>query len=138
MPTVPIDMDLLRFYFDRVAAMQQYWTFFTTVSLGLVAFFGAAARTRRSALLMTGGFLCFAAINLNALNQAGAQRREACAAVAHVEECHATQSVQKPFRIDLYQSGWLPLSAGHIVLDALTIGAIWFLALRGEKERGRQ
>jgi hypothetical protein len=134
-------MVLVQLFFDRAAAMQQFWGFYITVVLGLLAFFGSAARTRVNAAVMTLGFIGFAWVNLDGLRDAAQQRVEVCTALAH-GDCvrHAVFSATvlirlatPPLNITLTAPTVGSVVWFHRAADALTIAAIWYLVLRAHR-----
>lgn len=68
--------DVLKALFERGNAMQSFWSFYISVSLALIAFFGSAQRSRKIAVIMTIAFVGFASVNGNALLQRSRERQE--------------------------------------------------------------
>src|SRR5690349_1825854 len=70
--------DLLAMLFERGNAMQTFWGFYITVSLGLIAFLSGAKlgpRLRQVALVITAGFIGFAYVNCDGMTGVARQRR---------------------------------------------------------------
>jgi len=123
---------------ERGNAMQTFWGFYITVSLGLIAFFGSSKRPKRLAGLVSIAFVAFAYVNVDGMADIAAQRQflwkqldffisqshqsgqasylpESVIAegIKHVAEPPAPEKVKK----------------FHFGCDFAVLAAIWFLAL---------
>ena len=66
--------DLITKLLERGNAMQQFWGFYITVSLGLVAFFGSGKRSPKLASILSIGFIAFAYVNCDGMTDVARQR----------------------------------------------------------------
>lgn len=126
--------DLVNLYFERSNALQTYWSFYISIVLALLAFFGSLKRSRHNLLLtvfLSISFIVCAAMNLSALWDV----TEARLAVKQLiltrtfsppldpEVLNAMRGVLKPATL-----GWVV--GTHLSGDILTLAGIWYLALR--------
>jgi hypothetical protein len=65
---------LISFLFERGNAMQTFWGFYITVSLGLIAFFGASKRPPHLTALVSLVFIAFATVNASGMLDIAKQR----------------------------------------------------------------
>jgi hypothetical protein len=122
---------------ERGNAMQSFWGFYISITLGLLAFFGSLQRPIRLAVLVSIAFIAFATVNASGMLDI-AEQREALwnqiaqfngsmkpdgSALSEGELAAALADVVKP-----------PASKGirvfHVCSDIAVLLAIWFLTLR--------
>ena len=112
--------------------MQALWSFYVTITLAILAFFGAANRTRLTAWLTTIVFVAFAVLNWGGLAGVAQQRLDLCRAITHMECLGSPISIQQPFAMTLNPPTIRALTVVHAAADILTIFGIWVLTLRRE------
>jgi hypothetical protein len=126
--------DLLSLYFERTNAMQTFWTFYVTIILGLLAFFGSTKLPRKPygiTFILSLAFCMFAFVNLQALRGVTRQRNvtKDLIVASHLE--HTPDGfVAMRIRPTLDPPTESGVIAVHISGDILTIGAMWFLAFK--------
>ena len=121
--------DVLKAIFERGNAMQSYWSFYISVSLAMLAFFGSAQRSRLIAIIMSLGFVGFAAINCSALLQRAGERHELYR-LAGSEDPGAIPAKWSPLLIASEPPTPDSILKGHIAMDLSILAAIWLLTLR--------
>jgi hypothetical protein len=133
---------LVTLYFERTNAMDTLWSFYITVVLALLAFFGAykgQMSFRKQVLLaaaMSLGFLGFAWQNLGALTETTITRVASrdLILVSAAGDPKAEGQIEK-LRPGIDPTTVSSLRAVHLGSDALVVFWIWALALR--KDHGR-
>ena len=91
---------------------------------------------------MTVGFACFALVNGGGLWDVARQRVEACDALAH-RACVTSYvlptavAIQRPLPIMLNPPSAASVIAVHVLIDVLTIVAMWYLVLRANQVERR-
>lgn len=122
--------DILKAIFERGNAMQTYWSFYISLSLALVAFFGSAQRSKQIAIIMTVAFLGFASVNCKALWDRANERHElhrlitsgeGGAVKAKWNRLMAISDPPDPRGVLIFHAG----------ADLGVLAAIWLLTLRG-------
>jgi len=137
--------EALTLFFERSNTMQMYWSYYITVVLGVVVFFGAAKRTRSTAVWIAVAFVGFAAANFNGITDVDRQRIEALqylivpAPSCDLKEwqCHRqyrSVTIKSPLAITLDPPPLLYLKGFHLLVDAVTLIAIWGLTFRRPEE----
>ncbi|MBZ5521627.1 MAG: hypothetical protein LAP21_05150 [Acidobacteriia bacterium] len=124
------DKEALTLFFERSNAMQTYWSYYITVVLGVLAFFGAGSpRSVTTAGLISVTFLGFARANYQGMTDVARQRVEVCKYLIKPEyNCSKLPcTIKSPLPITLNPPAVNAVKAFHIVVDVLTIGAIAFL-----------
>jgi hypothetical protein len=122
---------LLPLAFERSNQLQIYWSFYTTVVLALLAFFGSArpsVRTKRLAILVTIAFVSVSLANLEALCDVSRQR---LAIQLLLERAANIDSAHLAVVRAITPSSLFAVRAFHLTFDAFTLVAVWVLALRG-------
>lgn len=131
--------DIIAQLLERGMAMQTFWGFYITVSLGLVVFFGNAKRTNRLpyvAALISVVFVAFAYVNCSGMTAISYQRNFLYCVLSSIE---TTTTEPKPNALDLQIArGFVeharPDTPGevrvfHVASDVAVLAAIWFLTL---------
>ena len=130
--------------FERGNAMQSFWGFYITVSLGLIAFFGSSRRTSLLAVLMSVGFVGFATVNLSGMTDIAGQR------VFLWQQLDSFPTARTPpegdtladpnfidgLKIVSRPPNPLGVMSFHIICDLAVLVAIWVLTLRSGKPDG--
>ena len=133
--------EALTLFFERSNAMQTYWGFYISVVFGVLAFFGAAKRTRSTAAWITLAFVGFAFVNFDGITDVARQRIEALqylirpvpACDLKKWECHRHYRpvvIESPLLMTLNPPPLLGIEGFHLLIDGVTIVAIWGLTLR--------
>jgi hypothetical protein len=121
--------DVLKALFERGNAMQTYWSFYISLSLAVLAFFGSAQRSKQIAVIMTVAFLAFASVNCKSLWDRANERHELHRLITSGESGKlkptwnslvATSNPPDPWGVLLFHAG----------ADAGVLAAIWLLTLR--------
>jgi hypothetical protein len=130
-------MDALNLFFERSNAMQTFWNFYISIAVALLAFFGAATRSRITTLLMTVAFVGFAVVNYLGMRDVAQQRIDVCKVLAKEkwEDCEKGQPliITQPLAITLHPPTIAGVRTLHWGSDVLVICAIWFLTFRRER-----
>lgn len=131
--------DIISQLLERGLAMQTYWGFYITISLGLIVFFGNAKRSARLpylAALVSIVFVGFAYVNCTGMIAVSGQRNflyhllSTVGTAEGIPTQHASDA--------LVVSGFLKLAKPdapdevkwfHIACDVAVLTAIWFLVL---------
>ena len=129
--------ELIRLYFERSTAMQQYWNLYVIIVGGVLAF----SSLRKQPAAITTALVCilfglFAYKNLDAMKDTTAQRFATIEAIKQFPfvDGGVTASVSKQVR-DLLEPTLTPATFGsvkatHIISDLLTIAALCAMELR--------
>lgn len=138
--------ELIAQLLERGMAMQTFWGFYITVSLGLVVFFGNAKHTKRLkwvAGIVSIVFIAFAYVNCSGMVAISSQRGFLYDVLRSVSE--SATATLAPLDLQVAK-GFLELakpdSPGsvrffHIASDVAVLFAIWFLTLWRTAEEGR-
>ena len=127
--------DLIKAIFERGNAMQSFWSFYISVSLAYVAFFGSAQRTRKIAVMMTIAFLGFACVNGGGIVQRARERHELYQL--------ATKEGALPGKWDALLTVSEPdppakVLKFHVAVDISVLLAIWVLTLMPRESTRKQ
>jgi hypothetical protein len=127
-------LDLLRLYFDRSNALQNYWTLYVVVIGGLLAF--STLRQRPDTLksvLVTLLYVGFAHKNLAAIGDATAER----AAILHAMSVPPVDAMQfhAEMQAALDPTPYAAARDFHVACDVLTLAAVWGMELRRRRKR---
>jgi len=130
--------------FERGNAMQTFWGFYITVSLGLVVFFGNAKHSPRLPVLagiVSIAFLGFAAVNCSGMSAVAAQR---CFLFGQLDHFIPLGQTAGTVGLDASLAEGLKMVATpptpdetkwfHIGCDVAVLCAIWFLTLWSPKK----
>jgi hypothetical protein len=126
--------------FERGNAMQSFWGFYITVSIGLIAFFGSSRRPILLAILVSIAFVGFATVNVSGMSDIARQRMFLWQQLESFGT--ATTSTEgvlegRDFVIGLKKISQPPNPTGvivfHIICDVAVLAAIWALTLLGQK-----
>lgn len=117
-------------FFQRDDAMQSYWTFYVTVVLGYIGFFGAASPSkylRPLCVLATAAFCGFGIVNLAAIRETDAQRIELASTIRRFKPSSTLPAERlAAVQATLGQPSSLTVvTVFHLIGDLLVIGAIW-------------
>lgn len=124
--------DILKAIFERGNAMQTYWSFYISLSLALVAFFGSAQRSKQIAIIMTIAFVGFASVNCKALWDRANER----------SELHRLITGGEAGEVDAKWCSLLAISRPpdprgvlmfHAGADLGVLAALWLLTLRARE-----
>lgn len=136
--------DVIAQLLERGMAMQTFWGFYITVSLGLIVFFGNAKRSSRLpylAGLVSLAFVAFAWVNCSGMIAISAQRNFLYGLLGSVIGVVGNPS-PTAFEIEVAR-GFIALAEPdapekvkwfHIGCDVAVLVAIWFLTLWPVKE----
>ena len=126
--------EALALFFERSTTMQTYWSFYVTIVLAFIAFFGSTPRIMFVAVLMTVTFFVFAMVTLWALLDVTRQRLALKEFLANsilqqaAPERAALSSITNTLTLyTVPKVIWI-----HLIGDVFTVVAIWVLTLRGE------
>ncbi len=134
--------ELVSLLLERGNAMQSFWGFYITVSLGLIAFFGSAKRPRRLAALVSLTFVAFAYVNADGMTDIARQREflwkqlDAFSAVSPAASAATAEGSlsEARFAAGIKDVTKPPDSCEvlrfHIGCDIVVLAALWFLTLR--------
>ena len=127
--------DLIRQYFERATAIQNYWTVYILVIGGILAF--STFRPNRNlakTLVLSLLYLCFAYRNCGAIVETIHQRDNFREAILKGQISGAADG-QNITHVVNTLTGTSPQGAinFHILCDALTLAAIWSMELRRRK-----
>lgn len=138
--------DIVAQLLERGNAMQSFWGFYITISLGMLAFFGNARRTKRLpyvAALLSIAFVAFAIVNCDGMTDIAAQRRFfysqlRAAADADISSSATSPHVSAKRMVEEFAQVAEPprpehVRRFHIGVDIAVLIAIWFLVLWREK-----
>jgi hypothetical protein len=134
---------LVSHFFERSSAMQTYWGFYITVSIGVIAFIGSAKLANRNRYLVpaivTCAYVGFAFVNAGGLMTATAQRR---LFYGHIVAQESADSAQvRSLAREIHEAGAPPAPGEikwfHIAADLAVLGALWTVALSREDVAGR-
>src|SRR4051812_38911450 len=119
--------DLVKIYFERAVAIQNYWTVYILVIGGILAFstFRPNRNVGKTAVL-TLLYVCFAYRNCGAIVETIGQRDAAREAALTAPSNEAAGPVLATM------TGTSPSGATnfHLICDVLTVAAIWVMELR--------
>ncbi len=132
--------ELIRLYFERGNAMQNYWNLYVLIVGGILAF--SSLRKQPAAittLLVCLLFALFAYENLGAMKDCTAQRFAALAAIKQFDANGGATINPKPVR-DLLEptltpATWQSVRVTHLTSDVLTIVALVAMELRRRRLR---
>jgi hypothetical protein len=124
--------DLISLYYERSTALQTFWSFYVTIILGLLAFFGSLkpSRQKRSlAIALSIAFIAFASVNLAGIEEVTAARLAVRDLLVSEQKSHPileplVRTVKPPERWEV--------AAMHITGDLILLIGIWVLTLRKE------
>jgi hypothetical protein len=132
--------DLIRLYFERSTAMQQYWNLYVVIVGGLLAF--SSLRKQPAAittLIVSLLFGLFAYENLDALHDTTRQRFATIEAIKQLGSAGTNPDSSKQVRdlIDptLTPATYASVRATHVTSDILTIAALWAMEFRRRRLR---
>ncbi|MGB6307720.1 MAG: hypothetical protein WBF89_07985 [Steroidobacteraceae bacterium] len=133
--------DVLAMYFERGVALQTFWNFYITIALGYLAFLGVLTPlpvNKRAAVLLTCGFVVFAAANLGGLIGVTKQRLE----LQSLLTAEPKNLSQYPSDLaNIRQTLDAPTVDGvigvHVAGDALLLVCIWFIPAMRRSEKTR-
>jgi len=114
---------------ERSNQLHNYWSFYATLVLGLLAFFGSAQRGSRGtlvALLVSVGFIAVSYANLEGLTDVTRQRLELQAILVRLA---GDDTARLSLVGTLTPSTLFAVKAFHYVFDIFTLIAIWVLTL---------
>lgn len=140
--------------------MQQFWSYYITVSLGLIAFFGSGKRSPILAGFVSVGFIAFAIVNCDGMTDIAAQRqflfsRLPAAEIVDRAVISVASTGWPGGQTDTARTALRRLSTGgvmrgfglvseppnpadvrnfHIAVDLGVVAAIWFLTLRSKPD----
>jgi hypothetical protein len=125
--------DIVTLYFERSNALQTYWSFYTTMALALLAYFGGMKSSPQKfliAIVLSLSFISFTVVNLDAL-RAVTKARIVCRDLIYSDRLAnpPSQEVQKQIRQMITPWPFEGVAVMHISGDLFTLGAIWFLVL---------
>ena len=134
-------------YLERGNAMQSFWGFYLTISVGLVALFGNVKWWERSvnpvhvAAMVSTAFVMFAWVNYAGMSATANQRRVLYEVL--VETVKADTAQVKADWIDTggFAAMWTEakppqtweLRFFHVTVDVLVLAAIWIFALAPQR-----
>ena len=128
--------DALSMFFERSNSMQTYWSFYVTIVLAYVAFFGGVKPSRKTtytAVLLTVAFVMFAVVNLDGLLDVTRQRivfRELLTTKSTLLTSQPDQAVVANLAKVLTPPPVGSVVVVHVVGDVLTLVAIWLPLVR--------
>ena len=128
--------DALSMFFERSNSMQTYWSFYVTIVLAYVAFFGGvkpSRKTRYTAVLLTVAFVMFAMVNLDGLLDVTRQRivfQQLLTTQSALLTSRPDQAVVASIAKVLTPPPVASVIVVHLVGDVLTLVAIWLPLLR--------
>lgn len=124
---------------ERGNAMQSFWGFYITVSLGLIAFFGSVKRPRRLAALVSLTFVAFAYVNADSMTNIAKQRKFLWNQLKVFSSVSPAAPAAGPLSEAVFAAGIKGLTKPvdscdiwkfHIGCDIVVLAALWFLTLR--------
>jgi hypothetical protein len=130
------DVDVLRMLFERGNAMQSFWGFYLTISIGLIAFFGNARRPRILAVLLSLAFIAFATVNCDGMTDIAGQRSVLFNALQSGVRVEPASSSVLPRETteNLMEVSEPPtpksVATFHVLADLGVLAAVWILTLR--------
>ena len=128
--------DLLSLYFERSNAMQMYWSFYVTIVLALMAFFGTvkvSSEIKYVVGILLLAFIAFATVNLGALREVNQQRIDAKALIeqgAFKKDNAPDEPTVRLLLKDMNPPSIAGVITFHIIADLFTIAAILTLVLK--------
>jgi hypothetical protein len=135
--------DVLAMYFERGVAMQTFWNFYITIALGYLAFLGVLTPmpvNRRAAILLTCGFIVFAAANLGGLLGVTRQRLELQTWLTEEPRNLSDYPLESDL-LRIQKTMDAPTERGvvavHLVGDALLLVCIWLIPVIRRSELPR-
>jgi hypothetical protein len=129
--------DALNMFFERSNAMQTFWNFHITIILALIAFFASIRPNPNLRILkvfVTGAFIAFAIVNLLALTNVADQRLKLVQVFHTLSQSAVDKAVTGVIAPTLDPPAIWQVCVVHIMGDALTVGAIWLLAAKKQRE----
>jgi hypothetical protein len=125
--------DMVTLYFERSNALQTYWSFYTTMGLALLAYFGGMKTSPQKyliAVVLSLSFVSFAVVNLDAL-RAVTKARVICRDLIYSGKLANSPSPEAQEQIQQMITPWpfAYVAVMHISGDLFTLGSIWFLVL---------
>jgi len=116
---------------ERGNAMQTFWGFYITISLGLIAFFGSARRSKYVAGLFTIVFIAFATVNCKGMTEVAKQRKVFYELLAEASKKPSNQdaAIAGKFMESTKRPDPVSVRNFHIGADVGVLIAIWVLAL---------
>lgn len=124
--------DLIRLYFERTTALQNYWTLYVVIVGGLLAFSSLRKQPASlTTLIVSILFALFAYENLSAI-QATASNRLATLDAIKASEGTASDVLRARERIEptLQPASHASTTWTHLISDVLTIAGLWTMELR--------
>ncbi len=121
--------ELLPIYFERSAAVQTFWNFHITVSLGMLAFVSAAHTAVNDvpiALIVTFAFIAFTLSNLGALMEVQRQRYVLSEVIKQLADMSEDEHDRNLVDLATPPELW-KVRTFHLVMDAFVIIVIWFV-----------
>lgn len=128
---------------ERGNAMQSFWGFYISVSLGLIAFFGSAKRPRRLAALLSLVFIAFAYVNADGMTGIAKQReflwKQLDVFQTQIQSSASPAAPVGPLSEAKFVAGIKDVTQPpdscevlrfHIGCDIVVLAALWFLTLR--------
>jgi hypothetical protein len=123
--------ELIHLYFDRSAALQNYWTLYVIIIGGLLAF--SSLRQRKdliTAILITLLFSFFAYKNASAIIDTLSQRNAALDAIKSFPASGADAPLRQKIEPTLIVQDPSNLQIFHLTCDLLTLATLWAMELR--------
>lgn len=129
--------DLVSLYFERGNAMQTLWGLYITITLGLLAFFGAAkvsAKRYVLAAILSIGFAGFAAVNQDALHDVTCARN-AIRKIILDKEATTTEDKALQYLVSkIAPPTSTQVRVFHIAADVSVLIALWTITLLKQRE----
>ena len=125
--------------FERESAMQTFWGFYITVSIGLLAFLGSSQKHSRLFVgLLSFVFIAFAFVNASVMLNIAKQRQYLYAQLDVFAASRQAASFDSTFAVGIKQVSQPPnyedLKIFHIVTDIAMLIAIWLITLYTKRE----
>jgi NO-binding membrane sensor protein with MHYT domain len=142
--------DIVAQLLERGNAMQTFWGFYISISVGLIAFVGNAKRNKRSpvvAAILSIAFIAFATVNYSGMADITDQRSvfyerlgEAAAIDIATADNITVARAELNGTIALELSRYRPPTRAevrmfHLIADVLVLAAIWTLTLWKEEKK---
>jgi hypothetical protein len=126
--------DLVRLYFDRLVALQWYWTIYVLVIGGVLAFSNFRQRPELvTTILVTVLYACFAYKNLGAIEATLAERNALVKAIkespASPDDKRARELLEPTVQPQEYDG----VRNFHVACDLMTIVVLWVKESRRRK-----
>lgn len=129
--------DLVSLYFERGNAMQTLWGLYITITLGLLAFFGAAkvsAKRYVLATILSIGFAGFAAVNQDALHDVTCARNAIRKIILDKEATTTEDKALQYLVTEIAPPTSTQVRVFHIAADVSVLIALWTITLLKQRE----